>query len=66
MRTLVRRAMEMGFYEGVNLSLSYCDDCGHSELDMDVCPLRQQQSDENRQDERVPQLFPCKRGYTLK
>ena len=37
-RTLVRRAMEMGFYEGVNLSLSYCDDCGHSELDMDVCP----------------------------
>ena len=37
-RTLVRRAMEMGFYEGVNLSLSYCDDCGNSELDMDVCP----------------------------
>ncbi len=37
-RTLVRRAMKMGFYEGVNLSLSYCDDCGHQELDMDVCP----------------------------
>lgn len=37
-RTLVRRAMEMGLYEGVNLSLSYCDDCGHQELDMDVCP----------------------------
>ena len=36
--TLVERAMDMGFYEGVNLSLSYCDDCGHSELDMDVCP----------------------------
>ena len=37
-KTLVRRAMEMGFYEGVNLSLAYCDDCGHQELDMDVCP----------------------------
>lgn len=38
LRTLVRRAMDMGFYEGVNLSLSYCDDCGHQELEMDVCP----------------------------
>lgn len=37
-KTLVRRAMEMGFYEGVNLSLAYCDDCGHEELEMDVCP----------------------------
>lgn len=37
-KTLIRRAMKMGFYEGVNLSLSYCDDCGHQELDMDVCP----------------------------
>ncbi len=37
-KTLVRRAMAKGFYEGVNLSLSYCDDCGHEELDMDVCP----------------------------
>ncbi len=38
LKTLVRRAMEMGFYEGVNLSLAYCDDCGHQELEMDVCP----------------------------
>ena len=38
-RTLVRRAMAMGFYEGVNLSLAYCDDCGHEELEMDVCPV---------------------------
>lgn len=38
-KTLVRRAMEMGFYEGVNLSLAYCDDCGHEELEMDVCPV---------------------------
>lgn len=35
---LVRRAMRMGFYEGVNLSLAYCNDCGHQELDMDTCP----------------------------
>ncbi len=37
-KTLVERAMKMGFYEGVNLSLAYCDDCGHQELEMDVCP----------------------------
>ena len=37
-KSLVRRAMAKGYYEGVNLSLSYCDDCGHEELDMDVCP----------------------------
>ena len=38
-KTLVRRAMHKGFYEGVNLSLAYCDDCGHEELEMDVCPV---------------------------
>ncbi len=37
-KTLVRRAMKMGFYEGVNLALSYCDNCGYEELSMDVCP----------------------------
>lgn len=37
-KTLVSRAMDMGFYEGVNLSLAYCDDCGYEELEMDVCP----------------------------
>lgn len=37
-KTLVNRAMKMGFYEGVNLSLAYCDDCGHEELEMDICP----------------------------
>ena len=37
-KTLIRRAMELGFYEGVNMSLAYCDDCGHQELEMDVCP----------------------------
>lgn len=38
-KTLVRRAMRLGYYEGVNLSLAYCDDCGHQELEMDVCPI---------------------------
>ena len=37
-RTLVRRAMKMGFYEGINMALSYCDDCGHQELNMEICP----------------------------
>ena len=37
MATLVRRAMSMGLYEGINLSLSYCNHCGHSELGMDKC-----------------------------
>lgn len=36
--TLVHRAMDKGFYEGVNLSLAYCDDCGYQQLEMDVCP----------------------------
>ena len=37
-KTLVRRAMAKGFYEGVNLSLAYCNDCGHQQLEMDECP----------------------------
>ena len=37
-KTIIRRAMKMGFYEGVNLSLSYCEECGHQEINMDVCP----------------------------
>lgn len=36
-KDLVRRAMKLGLYEGVNLSLSYCNNCGHEELDMDTC-----------------------------
>lgn len=37
-KTLVLRAMKKGFYEGVNLSLAYCDDCGYQQLEMDICP----------------------------
>ena len=36
--TLIRRAMELGYYEGVNLELAYCEDCGYEQLEMDVCP----------------------------
>ncbi|RZT00469.1 anaerobic ribonucleoside-triphosphate reductase [Cuneatibacter caecimuris] len=38
-KSLIYRAMDLGYYEGVNLSLAYCDDCGHQELEMDVCPV---------------------------
>lgn len=37
-KTLVKRAMELGFYEGCNLALSYCEHCGYEQLEMNVCP----------------------------
>ena len=37
-KTLVLRAMEKGFYEGVNLALCYCEDCGYQQVEMDTCP----------------------------
>lgn len=37
-KTLVRRAMKMGFYEGVNLQLNTCADCGEQFIDRDTCP----------------------------
>ena len=37
-RTLLKRAMNMGYYEGVNLSLAYCEECGYQQLEMDKCP----------------------------
>ena len=37
-KTLVLRAMDIGFYEGVNLALCYCEDCGYQQVEMDVCP----------------------------
>lgn len=36
--TLVRRAMKMGFYEGINLQLDYCEECGYQFIDNDTCP----------------------------
>lgn len=37
-KNLVRRAMGFGYYEGVNLALSFCEDCGYEQLEMDECP----------------------------
>jgi len=37
LRTYIERAMKKGFYEGVNLALSYCNACGHQELNMESC-----------------------------
>ena len=37
-KTLVRRAMKMGFYEGVNFQENFCEDCGFNFTDADVCP----------------------------
>lgn len=37
-KELVRRAMKLGYYEGCNLELSYCEHCGYEQLEMDVCP----------------------------
>lgn len=37
-KDIVRRGMKKGYYQGVNLALSYCNECGHQELDMDTCP----------------------------
>ena len=37
-KTLVLRAMEKGFYEGVNLAMCYCEDCGYQQIEMTVCP----------------------------
>lgn len=36
-KTLVKRAMDLGFYEGINLDLDYCDDCGNQGIEMHVC-----------------------------
>ena len=37
-KTLVLRAMKKGFYEGVNLAMCYCEDCGYQQVEMDACP----------------------------
>ena len=37
-KSYVRRAMEMGLYEGINFTLCYCEDCGYQGVSYDVCP----------------------------
>lgn len=38
-RTLVVRAMDMGFYEGVNFQASHCNSCGADFTEGEVCPV---------------------------
>lgn len=37
-KAYVTRAMDMGLYEGVNFTLCFCEDCGHSGVSLDECP----------------------------
>lgn len=37
-KTLILRAMDKGFYEGVNLAMCYCEECGYQQVEMDTCP----------------------------
>lgn len=37
-KTLILRAMNKGFYEGINLAMCYCEDCGYQQVEMDICP----------------------------
>lgn len=37
-KTLVRRAMKMGFYEGINFEHSTCEMCGYQFTDLETCP----------------------------
>ena len=37
-RALVKRAMEKGYYEGVNMELNFCNECGSQWVEGDVCP----------------------------
>ena len=38
--SLIKRAMDKGFYEGVNIEKNYCDDCGAEFEDgQDECPV---------------------------
>lgn len=37
-KTLILRAMDKGFYEGVNLAMCYCENCGYQQVEMDICP----------------------------
>lgn len=38
LKVLIRRAMDLGFYEGANMAMCTCEECGRKELEMDICP----------------------------
>ena len=35
---MVRRGMQKGFYQGINMEKCYCENCGYEQLEMKVCP----------------------------
>jgi ribonucleoside-triphosphate reductase len=37
-KSVVKRGMSMGFYQGVNIAQSFCNDCGERASDIVVCP----------------------------
>ncbi len=37
-KTIVRRGMSKGFYQGINMEKCYCEDCGYEQLEMNTCP----------------------------
>ena len=37
-KTIVRRGMQKGFYQGINMEKCYCEDCGYEQLEMTKCP----------------------------
>lgn len=38
LKTIIRRGMEKGFYQGVNMDKCYCEHCGYEQLNMTECP----------------------------
>lgn len=38
MKQMIRRGMAKGFYQGINLSLATCANCGYDGIDFKVCP----------------------------
>lgn len=38
LKTIIRRGMAKGFYQGVNMDKCYCEHCGYEQLNMTQCP----------------------------
>lgn len=38
LKTIIRRGMAKGFYQGVNMDKCYCEQCGYEQLNMTKCP----------------------------
>lgn len=38
LKTIIRRGMQKGYYQGVNMDKCYCEHCGYEQLNMIKCP----------------------------